>query len=496
MKRVSRRGVLESVLALTVAVAVVCLPGCRRSDEPQEAAPEIVEQPPPERPKPWPAGSEEAAVRIVDAARADDRVMERLSQLVDGIGARPGGSRAMERAVDWALATMKEDGLDSVSVEKVTVSVWERGQESALLLGPGPPRPLAVLGLGRSVGTPAGGITAPLVVVSDFDDLERLGGQVSGKIVLFNFAMQEQENMFASYEQAVQYRWRGAAAASAHGAEAVLVRSPTTRSLRTPHTGAMKPYDEGERPIPAAAVSIEDAEMLQRLYDRGERPEVRLTMGARTLPDRPSANVIGEVRGRELPDELVVIGAHLDSWDVGSGAHDNGTGVVMTIEALRLLTSLDLKPRRSVRGVLFTNEERGLEGGLTYREKHLGELGRHVAAMESDSGGFAPRGFSFEGTDEAAERLQGLLELFAPLGSLALRRGGSGADILPIVEEGVPGLGLIVDSTHYFDYHHTAADTFDKVEPSELKDALAAFTLMTWLLAELPEPLPRSGAQR
>jgi carboxypeptidase Q len=234
--------------------------------------------------------------------------------------------------------------------------------------------------------------------------------------------------------------------------------------------------------------------MLQRLSDRGERPVVRLVMGARTLPDQPSANVVGELRGRERPDEVVVIGAHIDTWDVGSGAHDDGTGVLMTIETLRLLGQLGLTPRRTVRGVLFTNEERGLDGGTAYRDTHLGDLGRHVAALESDSGGFAPRGFSFRGSDEAAAILSAWRPLFEPLGELKLRRGGSGADIGPIVEEGVPGLGLMVDSTHYFDYHHTAADTFDKVEPDELREALAAFTLMTWLLAETPEPLPRLPA--
>jgi carboxypeptidase Q len=441
-----------------------------------------------------PEDAAQAAERIIAAARGNPIVMDRLAWLCDGIGARPAGSEGLEQAIDWSFRTMKADGLDSVSLQPVQVSVWERGDESALLLSPGPPRSLAILGLGRSVGTPEGGITAPAVVVRDFDELERLGGQVGGKIVVFNFPMKQRDDMFPSYGEAVEYRWRGAAEASKHGAVAALVRSATTRSLRTPHTGAMKPYEDGERPIPAAGLSTEDSEMLQRLQDRGERLTVRLVMGARTLSDRQSANAIGELRGRESPEQVVVIGAHIDSWDVSSGAHDDGTGVVMTIEALRLLKDLDLRPRRTVRGVLFTNEERGLEGGKAYRDRYRDELDLHVAALESDSGGFAPRGFSFSGADEAAGLLEALMPLFEPLGATMLRRGGSGADIGPIVRLGVPGMGLVVDSSHYFDYHHTKADTFDKVVPEELKESLAAFTLMTWLLAEMPEPLPRMEA--
>ncbi|RMG43843.1 MAG: peptidase M28 family protein [Acidobacteria bacterium] len=468
------------------------LVSCRSAPEPAGApAPE-------ER---WPAGDAAAADavrRIVGAARADDRAMERLSGLCDGIGPRLAGSVAFDRAVEWAFDELRADGLDRVALETVRIPVWERGEESLTLLEPGPPRRLPILGLGRSVGTPAGGVTGEVVVVRDFDELERRAGEIDGKIVLFNHPMREQENMFAAYGEAVIYRADAANRAAKHGAIAVLVRSVTTRSLRTPHTGAMREYEEGVRRIPAAAVTIEDAESFARLAARGERIVVRLEMGARRLPEHPSANVIGELRGREKPDEIVVIGAHLDSWDVGTGAHDDGSGVVMAMETLRLLRALDLRPRRTVRAVLFANEEHGLDGGKTYLRDHRAELDAHVAALESDSGGFRPVGFSFAGTDEAAARVESWLELFAPLGELKLSRGGGGADIGPLVREGVPGLGLRVESTHYFDYHHTEADTLDKIDPAEYADALSAFAAMTWLLAESPDPLPRAepGAAR
>ncbi|UCF66091.1 MAG: peptidase M28 family protein, partial [Acidobacteriota bacterium] len=267
-----------------------------------------------------PADAVEAARRIIDAARSDERALARLEALCDGIGHRHAGSPGLDAAISWALDELRQDGLDKVALEKVMVSVWERGEESLEMLSPGLPRRLAVLGLGRSVGTPAAGITAPVLVVPDFETLDRIGAEAAGKIVLYNFPMKTMENMFQAYGEAVQYRARAAEHASRHGALAALIRSVTTRSLRTPHTGAMKRYGDDMRPIPAAAISVEDAELLHRLQNRGERPLLRLFMGARTLPDQPSANVVAELRGRERPEQIVVIGGHLDTWDVGSGA--------------------------------------------------------------------------------------------------------------------------------------------------------------------------------
>jgi Zn-dependent M28 family amino/carboxypeptidase len=231
--------------------------------------------------------------------------------------------------------------------------------------------------------------------------------------------------------------------------------------------------------------------MLARLAARGVTPTLRLVLGARETGRVVDANVIGELRGRDKPDEIVLIGAHLDSWDLSCGAHDDGAGVAIVIEAARLLKELNLVPRRTIRVVLFANEERGLDGGTAYAAAHAGELARHVAAFETDSGGFRPTGFSYEGRPEAADRLDVLMPLFRTLGDLVVKRGGSGADIGPAVKAGVPGLGFSVDGKHYFDYHHSELDTPDKVDPADLKDAVAAYALMTWLLAEMPEALPR-----
>ncbi len=424
-----------------------------------------------------------AAKRLIAAALEDTTAYQRLAELCDRFGGRSAGSKALEGALHWAADTLRADGAENVRLEPVTVTAWIRGAERLTLLEPGP-RNLPLLGLGRSVGTPPGGIEAEVVVVSSFEDLERRGEAVRDKIVLYDFPMKEQSVMFGAYGEAVQYRTKGAERAARLGAVAVLVRSVTTRSLGTPHTGAMKPYVEDLPRIPAAAITIEDAASLHRLADRGQTIRVRLEMEAREVPDQPSANVIGELPGREKPDEIVVIGAHIDSWDVGQGAHDDGAGVIYAIEALRLIRQAGLVPRRTLRVVLFTNEEKGNDGGKTYLADHRAELDRHVAALEADTGGFAPTGFSFSGGDEDAARLEALMSLFAPLGKLEMTRGGAGADIGPIVGKGVPGLGLRVDSTHYFDYHHSAADTLDKVDESEFRRSLAAFTLMSWLLAD------------
>lgn len=431
-----------------------------------------------------------AAERIVAAARADARIYEDLVALCDGIGPRPAGSAGYDAAAAWAAETLAADGLVA-RFEELTLDRWVRGPESAMLLEPGPPRPLAVSGLGRGVPTPEGGVVAPVLVVRDFDELEALGDAARGKIVLFNAPMVADDGSFRGYGAVVRYRWEGPLRASEQGAVAALVRSITTRSLATLHTGAMRAWEPGERAIPAAAVTLEDAEMLQRLQDRGLRATLRLELGAHVEPDVPSANVIGELRGRERPDEVVLIGAHLDSWDLGTGAHDDGAGVVQVMGVLRLLQALELRPRRTVRAVLFANEECGLDGGRAYLEQHRERLRTHVAALESDAGGGPPRGFSFDGSDAAAGVLADLMPLFRALGPLELTRGGSGADIGPIVRRGVPGLGFRPETRGYFDIHHSPADTVDKVDPAALRESLGALALMTWLLAELPEPLAR-----
>ena len=329
------------------------------------------------------------AGRIIGASLVSDHAWTRLAYLTDQIGHRLSGSKSLERAVDWALAEMKRDGLDNVRGEKVMVPHWVRGEESLEMTVPRPLK-LTMLGLGNSISTPAEGITADVVVARNFAELDALGEKVRGKIVLYNVP-------FTNYGATVQYRGSGPSRAARYGAVAALVRSVTPVSLQSPHTGGMS-YDEQQPKIPAAAVTIEAAEMLQRLYDRGERVTVRLKMEAKFLPDAESANVIAELRGTEKPDEFVVIGGHFDSWDVGQGAHDDGGGCIMAWEAVRLLKELGLRPRRTIRVVLYTNEENGLRGGDAYRNAHRSELAKHIFAIESDSGTYRPEGLGLAAT--------------------------------------------------------------------------------------------------
>ena len=296
----------------------------------------------------------------------------------------------------------------------------------------------------------------------------------------------------SGYGDVVPYRGGGASAAARLGAVAVLVRSVTARSLRSPHTGAMR-YAADAPKIPAAAVTTEDADLIARLAAAGP-VRVTLTMGARQLPDAPSANVLGELRGRERPDEIVLIGAHLDSWDVGQGAHDDGAGVVHVMQALTTLRALGLTPRRTVRVVLFTNEENGLRGGRGYAAAHAGD--RHVAALETDSGGFAPRGFRVDAHGDGAlrARLVEAIGLLAPLGATEVTDDEAGADVGPLVDAGVLGLGLAVDGRSYFDIHHTAADTLDKVDPQALADGVAAIAVIAYVLADVDPALVPASA--
>jgi len=341
-----------------------------------------------------------------------------------------------------------------------------------------------MLGLGGSIATPPGGTTAAILVVSSFSDLTAKAAQASGKIVLFDVP-------FTNYGETVQYRARGAVAAAKVGAVGALVRSVTPYSQRTPHTGGMS-YDSTVRRIPAAAITVEDAEMIHRLVDRGETVKVKLTMSAKTMPDAPSRNVMGELVGSEKPDEIVVFGGHIDSWDVGRGAMDDGGGVVVAWEAVRLLKRLGLKPRRTIRVVGWTNEENGGRGGQAYRDAHKAEVDKHVLAIESDGGVFKPQGFTFTGSDAAFDILKQIALLLDRIDADAMVKGGGGADIGPITALGVPGLGLNVDGTRYFWYHHTAADTIDKLDPNDMARCVATMAVMAYIAADMADPLPRS----
>jgi len=422
-----------------------------------------------------------AAARLIEEATRDDFAWHRLAVLTDTIGPRFSGSPELGRAIAWAVAELKRDGFDNVHTEKVMVPKWVRGSESAEIVGPSR-RALAMLGLGGSVATPREGVEAAVLVVHGFEELEARAAQARGRIVLLNVA-------FTSYGDTVRYRRRGASRAARHGAVAVLVRSIGPDGLRLPHTGALD-YDASSPRIPAAAISSEDADTIDRMASRGERVVVRLRMDGRFEPDVESANVVAELRGRERPDEVVVVGGHIDSWDVGAGASDDGGGCVVSWEALRVMKKLNLRPRRTVRLVLWTNEENGGRGGLAYRDQHRAELAKHVAMIESDNGVFRPLGFGFSGSDAARQTVAAIATLLAPISATSVVAGGDGADIAPSIQDAhIPGLSLEVDASMYFTIHHTPADTVDKIDPAEMAKCAAAMAVMTYVLAEMPQRL-------
>ncbi len=366
---------MRRTLSFAVALALVFVQSSAQQQQPapqrDPATPPAPAAPPPQGPLPAPRLRAEdygdEAARIIGAALTDDTAYRRLAYLGDRIGHRLSGSAQLERAIEWAVAEMKKDRLDNVRTEKVMVPHWVRGAESLELLEPASTtRDLAMLGLGGSVGTAPEGLTAEAVVVRTFDELDALGEKVRGKIVVYNAP-------FTEYGATVQYRGAGPSRAARYGAVAALVRSVGPVSLQTPHTGSLR-YDEAQPRIPAAAVTIEAAEMMQRMQARGETIRLRLKMEAKFRPDAESANVVAELKGRERPEEIVLVGGHFDSWDVGQGAHDDGGGCMVAWEAIRLLKKLNLRPRRTIRAVLFTNEENGLRGanGLPRRAQERG----------------------------------------------------------------------------------------------------------------------------
>lgn len=422
-----------------------------------------------------------AADRLIDAALGDSSTAwRRLAEMADTYGPRLSGSPNLERAIDWMVTQMKRDGLENVHTEPVMVPHWVRGEESAELVSPRR-RSLPMLGLGGSIATPKQGITAEVLVVSSFDDLTRRAAEAKGKIVLFDVP-------FTSYGATVQYRANGAVAAARAGAVASLVRSVTPNSQQRPHTGGMR-YDSTVTKIPHAAITVEDAMMLHRMQDRGDRIVVTLKMNAQTLPDAPSRNVVAELRGTERPDEVVVFGGHIDSWDVGQGAMDDGGGVVVAWEALRLMKRLGLRARRTIRVVGWTNEENGMRGGHAYAAAN--PAANHVLAIESDGGVFKPSGFGFTGSDSAMAIVKRVGALLERIDAGTITKGGGGADIAPTMQGGVPGMGLSVDGTRYFWYHHTDADTMDKLDPREMQLCVATMVVMAYVIADLPERLPR-----
>lgn len=423
------------------------------------------------------------AARLIQLATRDDFAWQRLATLTDTFGNRPPASENMARAVAWAAETMRADGLENVRTERVMVPNWVRGAESAEILDPGR-HAVSVLGLGGTVATPPGGLEAEVVVVTSYAELRAKSAEAKGRIVLFDVP-------YSTYSETVAYRTGGARAAADVGAVAVLVRSVGPMGLRTPHTGSVQ-YTPGRTAIPALAVAAEDASRIVRLGASGRRVRMRLVTSGHQGPEVASANVVGEIVGRERPDEIVLVGGHLDSWDVGTGASDDAVGCVVTWEALRLMKRLGLRPRRTVRVVLWTNEEHGLAGANAYAERYAATAKNHVLALEADSGVFAPATLGFSGSLAARLVMAQIGTLLTPLGLQDIGSGGGGADIGPIVQAGnVPALAYLGDPARYFVIHHTAADTVDRIAPDEVSKAAAAIAVVSYAAAEMRERLPR-----
>jgi carboxypeptidase Q len=428
----------------------------------------------------WVDAYREPSAKLIAESMSSRFAWERLALLGDTFGNRLSGSQNLEDAIDWAVAEMKKDGLENVRKEPVKVPHWVRGMESVEIVSPGR-HPLVMLGLGNSVGTPPEGVEADLLVVRSFQELDTAGDRVRGKIVLFNVP-------FTTYGETVQYRASGPSRAAALGAAAMLVRSVGPAGLRTPHTGSLRYADDQPR-IPAAAITAEDADRLQRMQNRGTVVRLRLKMEAKFLPDAQSYNVIGEIRGSERPEEVVVLGGHFDSWDVGTGSTDDGGGCVVTWEAMRLMKRLNLRPKRTVRVVLWTNEENGLRGGLAYLEKYKPQIDNHVLMLESDGGVMSPRGFGFSGSDTARSTVMQIASLLREIRVDRIGPSGGGADIGPTVEAGrIPAMSLD-DDGNYFLVHHTPADTVDKIDPESMSRASAAIAVIAYVIADMPERL-------
>lgn len=414
-----------------------------------------------------------------EAESAKGEAFRKLADLCDLAGPRLSGSAGMDRAVALAQAQLKAEGL-KVWTEPVKVPKWVRGAESASMVEPYGHR-LGMLGLGNSVGTPKGGLRAEVLVVSSFEELDRRAAEAKGRIVLFDVP-------YEGYGKTAVYRGAGPSRAAKHGAVACLLRAVGSLAYDLPHTGALR-YEEGIPKIPAAALTFESATLLHRLADRGKKVAVQLDMEARMEGEVETFNVLAELPGREKPEEIVLVSGHLDSWDVGQGAQDDGVGCVLAMETAAMMKRLKLQPRRTVRVVLFANEENGLRGGRAYAETHRAELSRHVAALESDSGNGAIEGFGLDLKAESgsteSRNPETLIARFQALGAGEVKLGHGGADIGALKAQGVTCLGVHHDTSRYFDIHHTHADTLDKVDPALLAANAAKLATFVWAVAEM-----------
>ncbi len=437
--------------------------------------------------------------KLQQAALTSDYAYRQVAHLADNIGPRLSGSAQAQKAVEYVADELKAIGLE-VRLEKVRVPHWVRGEESAALTefpgqAPGTTQKIVLTALGGSVATPPDGLTAEIAVVRDFDELRSLGkDRVKGKIVLFNHPFDQQMAAQGrggeAYGEAVVYRGDGPGAAAKLGAVAALIRSVGGTAYRLPHTG-MTHYTEDAPKIPAAAVTDEDADLMAALAPQGP-VRMRLVLTPQTLPDAVSYNVIGDLKGSDHPEQVVIVSGHLDSWDLGTGAIDDGAGVAVAMQAANLIRQLGLHPRRTIRVIAWMNEENGLRGGKTYAQEHTGEIANHFAAIETDLGADHPLGIYFAGRRELKNWLGPIAKVLTASGAGLLEsRDEVGADIDPLRKLGVPNFSPIQDSRFYFNYHHTAADTLDKIDPHHLGENAAINAVLAYALANLEQPLPR-----
>ena len=429
---------------------------------------------------------QDIAKQIVNTALREGKAYEMLVDLTK-LGPRLSGSSQAASAVELTRQMMQQLSFDNVRLQPVMAPHWVRGpvEEATVINSPALGNvSLTICALGGSIATPEMGVIGEVVEVKSFEELRALGKRAEGKIIFFNRAMDARLlDTFAAYGGAVNQRGNGAIEAAKVGGLAALVRSMTTRLDDVPHTGGMG-YEDGVPKIPAVAISTLDAEMLSRLIAQEKKVAIRLKLTCQTLPDAPSANVMGEITGSEKPDEIIVVSGHLDSWDKGTGAHDDGAGCMQAIEAVRLLKVCGLKPKRTIRAVMFMNEENGLAGGEEYAREAAEKKIKHTAAMESDRGGFAPRGFTVQADSIIVNKISIWAPLFAALGADRIGPGGGGADIWPLSRQRVPAIGLLPEAHRYFDYHHSDNDTIDKVNERELELGAAAMAIMAYLISE------------
>uniref|UniRef100_UPI004040734E M20/M25/M40 family metallo-hydrolase n=1 Tax=Pontibacter sp. H259 TaxID=3133421 RepID=UPI004040734E len=437
-----------------------------------------------------PAAPSDSAVikQFYNNALTSTKSYEDLRYLTKNIGARLSGSPQAAAAVEWGKQVMNKMGLDRVYVQEVMVPYWVRGDKEIgrIISGKVGSTEVNIAALGSSVGTGESGITAEVVEVHNFEELEKLGKKkVKGKIVFFNRAFDNTHvHTMNSYRDAVDQRGGGPVAAAKLGAVAVIVRSMANEIQDVPHTGNTR-YQDDVTKIPSAAISTKGAEILSKQLKNDPDLKFYMRMTCENLPEVLSYNVIGEIKGTEKPDEIIVVGGHLDSWDLGEGAHDDGTGVVQSMEVLRLFKELGIKPKRTIRAVLFMNEENGLRGGRKYAEEAKAKGEKHIAAIESDAGGFTPRGFGIDGNDAQYAKTQTWRPLLEPYGLHDLSRGGGGADIGPLKGQGTVALiGFKPDSQRYFDYHHTDIDTFETVNRREMQLGAASMASLVYLISQ------------